>query len=100
VGNQIDLLQGTLDLLILKAVSLGQLHGFGILLRIQQISGRQLEIEQGLLYTAFIGSSIRAGSPANGANPTTTARRSFTSSPQRDGVNFDPKPKNGIAWHR
>jgi PadR family transcriptional regulator len=53
VGNQIDLLQGTLDLLILKAVSLGPLHGYGVLLRIQQISGKQLEIQQGSLYPAL-----------------------------------------------
>lgn len=48
-----DLLQGTLDLLILKAVSLGPLHGYGVLLRIQQISGEQLEIQQGSLYPAL-----------------------------------------------
>ena len=53
MGNQIDLLQGTLDLLILKAISLGPLHGYGILLRIQQISGQQLEIQQGSLYPAL-----------------------------------------------
>jgi PadR family transcriptional regulator PadR len=53
VGNQIDLLQGTLDMLILKAVSLGPLHGYGVLLRIQQISGEQLEIQQGSLYPAL-----------------------------------------------
>jgi len=46
-------LQGTLDLLILKAISLGPLHGYGILLRIQQISGQQLEIQQGSLYPAL-----------------------------------------------
>ena len=51
-AKQIDLLQGTLDLLILKAVSLGRLHGYGILLRIQQISGDQLIIQQGSLYPA------------------------------------------------
>ena len=51
--QQIDLLQGTLDLLILKAVSLGPLHGYGVLLRIQQISGEQLEIRQGSLYPAL-----------------------------------------------
>jgi PadR family transcriptional regulator, regulatory protein PadR len=51
--NQIDLLQGTLDLLILKALSLGPLHGYGVLLRIQQISGKQLEIQQGSLYPAL-----------------------------------------------
>ena len=48
-----DLLQGTLDLLILKAVSLGPLHGYGILLRIQQISKSRLEIQQGSLYPAL-----------------------------------------------
>ena len=51
--KQLDLLQGTLDMLILKAVSLGPLHGYGILLRIQQISKDQLEIQQGSLYPAL-----------------------------------------------
>ena len=51
--NDVDLLQGTLDLLILKALSLGPLHGYGVLLRIQQISGKQLEIQQGSLYPAL-----------------------------------------------
>jgi PadR family transcriptional regulator PadR len=51
--KQIDLLQGTLDMLILKAVSLGPLHGYGILLRIQQISKDRLEIQQGSLYPAL-----------------------------------------------
>src|SRR3989442_5622092 len=48
-----ELLPGTLDLLILKAVSLGPLHGYGALLRIGQISGRALTIEQGALYPAL-----------------------------------------------
>ena len=48
-----ELLQGTLDLLILKAVSLGPLHGYGVLLRIQQISGNKLQIQQGSLYPAL-----------------------------------------------
>ena len=47
------LLPGTLDLLILKAVSLGSLHGYGVLLRIQQITGGALSIEQGALYPAL-----------------------------------------------
>jgi PadR family transcriptional regulator PadR len=50
---QMDLLQGTLDMLILKAVSLGPLHGYGVLLRIQQISGQELLIQQGSLYPAL-----------------------------------------------
>lgn len=53
MSKQLDLVQGTLDLLILKAVSLGPLHGYGVLLRIQQISGKQLEILQGSLYPAL-----------------------------------------------
>jgi PadR family transcriptional regulator PadR len=53
VTKRLDLLQGTLDMLILKAVSLGPLHGYGVLLRIQQISGEQLEIQQGSLYPAL-----------------------------------------------
>ena len=51
--KQHDILQGTLDLLILKAVSLGPLHGYGVLLRIQQISGEELVILQGSLYPAL-----------------------------------------------
>jgi PadR family transcriptional regulator, regulatory protein PadR len=49
----VDLLQGTLDMLVLKAVSLGPLHGYGVLLRIQQISQKRLEIQQGSLYPAL-----------------------------------------------
>jgi PadR family transcriptional regulator, regulatory protein PadR len=48
-----DLLPGTLDMLILKAVSLTPLHGYGVLLRIRQISGGALDIPQGSLYPAL-----------------------------------------------
>jgi PadR family transcriptional regulator PadR len=48
-----ELLPGTLDLLILKAVSLGPQHGYGVLLRIEQITDRALSIEQGALYPAL-----------------------------------------------
>ena len=50
LNDQAQLLPGTLDLLILRAVSLGPLHGYGILLRIGQISAHALLIEQGALY--------------------------------------------------
>jgi PadR family transcriptional regulator PadR len=53
VSKAADLLQGTLDMLILKAVSLGLTHGYGILLRIQESSGQALEIQQGSLYPAL-----------------------------------------------
>lgn len=53
MASTTELLQGTLDLLILKAISLGPLHGYGILLRIQQISRDTLQIQQGSLYPAL-----------------------------------------------
>jgi PadR family transcriptional regulator, regulatory protein PadR len=52
MGKQ-DVLQGTLDLLVLKAVSLEPVHGYGILLRIQQLSSGKLQILQGSLYPAL-----------------------------------------------
>ena len=53
MAQTVDILQGTLDMLILKAVSLGPLHGYGILLRIQQISNDALQIPQGSIYPAL-----------------------------------------------
>ncbi len=53
MGKNADLLPGTLDMLILKAVSLKPLHGYGVLLRINQISGNALDITQGSLYPAL-----------------------------------------------
>jgi transcriptional regulator len=53
MGKNPELLPGTLDMLILKAVSLKPLHGYGILLRIQQISGEALSVPQGSLYPAL-----------------------------------------------
>ena len=61
MGDQAQLLPGTLDLLILKAVSLGPLHGYGVLLRIGQISGSALLIEQGALYPGVVS----AGAPGS-----------------------------------
>jgi PadR family transcriptional regulator, regulatory protein PadR len=48
-----DLLQGTLDMLILKSLSLGPLHGYGVIQRIRQLSGEMLNVEQGSLYPAL-----------------------------------------------
>jgi len=53
VGKTADLLPGTLDMLILKAVSLKPLHGYGVLLRLRQISRDALDIPQGSLYPAL-----------------------------------------------
>jgi transcriptional regulator len=51
--HKADLLQGTLDMLILKTLSLGALHGYGIIQRIHQMSGEMLAVEQGSLYPAL-----------------------------------------------
>src|SRR4051794_8584119 len=53
LGEVAELITGTLDLLVLKAVSLAPVHGYGILLRIGQISGGALTVEQGALYPAL-----------------------------------------------
>ena len=53
MATQADLLPGTLDVLILKAVSLGKLHGYGVLLRLEQISAGALQVQQGALYPAL-----------------------------------------------
>ena len=55
MAKRVEPPQGTLELLILKSISLGPLHGYGILLRIQQISGERLELLQGSFYTAVYG---------------------------------------------
>jgi len=51
--NDAELLQGTLDLLILKTVALGPIHGYGISLRIQQVTEEVLRVRQGSLYPAL-----------------------------------------------
>ena len=53
MAESAELLPGTLDLLILKSVSLGELHGYAVLLRIEQITGGALQIQQGALYPAL-----------------------------------------------
>ncbi len=53
MGRDVDVLQGTMTLLILKAISLGPLHGYAVLLRIEQMSGDRMEIQQGTLYPAL-----------------------------------------------
>ena len=53
MNDEIDLLQGTLDMLILKSLDLGEMHGFGISTRIQQLSSDALQVQQGSLYPAL-----------------------------------------------
>ena len=64
-----DLLQGTLDMLILKIVALGPVHGYGISLRIRQISKEVLQVQQGSLYPALHRLEKRGWLERNGASP-------------------------------
>ena len=73
-----ELLPGTLDMLILKAVSLKPLHGYGVLLRIKQISGNALDIPQGSLYPALYRLEHQGLSPPSGAPATTIEKPSST----------------------
>jgi transcriptional regulator len=85
-AQKADLLQGTLDMLILKAVSLGPLHGYGIIQRIRQMSGEMLEVEQGSLYPALYRIEQRGWVSAQwGVNETGRRAKFYTLS--KDGRN-------------
>ncbi len=73
------LLQGTLDMLILKSLSLGPLHGYGIGQRIMQVSEDVLRVEEGSLYPALYRVERQDGSPPNGAYQRTISAPSSTS---------------------
>ena len=73
-----DLLQGTLDLLILKTIAREPLHGWAIAKRIQQLSDEVLAVQQGSLYPALHGSKRKAGSARSGRTPISGAAPSST----------------------
>ena len=87
MAPRVDLLPGTLDMLVLKAVSLGPLHGYGVLLRLEQMTGGALLVEQGALYPALVrleqqglldtewGVSRRDSSSAHSTNTRTKSAR-------------------------
>jgi len=97
LSKPLDLLQGTLDLLILKAISLGPLHGYGILLRIQQVSKDRLEIQQGSLYPALYRLERQAWIASTWVNRKTIAKRNITALPPRASASSSWKPKNGTS---
>ena len=78
MSDRADLLRGTLDVLILKAVSLGPLHGYGVLLRIEQITQGALIVEQGALYPALYRLEHQGLLNSEWAPPTTTGGPSCT----------------------
>ena len=92
-----DLLQGTLDLLILKAVSLGPLHGYGVLLRIQQISGEELVIQQGSLYPALYRLEHQGAIASEWGEGEDTRRAKFYS---LTGLGRDRLESETAKWNR
>ena len=95
-----ELLPGTLDLLILKAVSLGRLHGYGVLLRIEQISRGAILVQQGALYPALYRLEQRGLLETEWGTSTTIDARSSTGSPPPDESSFAKKRSAGIASSR
>ena len=98
MGEEATLLPGTLDLLILKAVSLAPEHGYGVLLRIEQITGGALLVEQARSTPRSRGSSTRVCSKPSGALPTTIVARSSIGSPRPAVAGSRPTASDGAAW--
>ena len=94
--HKADLLQGTLDMLILKALSLGPLHGYGIIQRIVQMSGEMLTVEQGSLYPALYRIEQKGWVSAKW-DVHDTGRRGFVSVDEqvRDRRRGDVRPQRG-----
>ena len=95
-----DLLQGTLDLLILKTIVREPLHGWGIAKRIQLLSGDVLSVGQGSLYPALHRLEQQGGSPLTGAIPTSVAAPSSTRSLGKARSSSSANWTAGIACHR
>ena len=94
-----DILQGTLDLMVLKTLdAMGPMHGYGIARRIEQLSEDALQVNQGTIYLCLDPPGAeRAGSRPSGARRRTTARRSSTRSRRPAGSSSPPKPRTGSA---
>jgi len=76
-NTKADLLQGTLDMLILKALALGPLHGYGIIQRIRRMSDEMLHVEQGALYPALYRIEIKGWVKGKWADNETGRRAKF-----------------------
>jgi PadR family transcriptional regulator PadR len=97
VGKPSDLVQGTLDLLILKTVSLERKHGWAIAKRIQQISGEVLQVQQGSLYPALHRLEQRGWIKAKWAETETGRQAKFYS---LTAAGRDQLEKEAATWSR
>lgn len=92
-----DLVQGTLDLLLLKILTLEPLNGFAISIRLKQVSGDVLKVSDGSLYPRFTSWSKKAGSKPSGGRARITAEQSFIRSRGWAAVSLGVKRTTGIA---
>jgi hypothetical protein len=93
-----DLLQGTLDLLILKALNLGPLHGYGAIQRLRQLSDELLAVEQGSLYSAvYLTRAARLQSVPSGGRQRPAAGQSSTRLLKQGVNNSMPRKRVGIG---
>ena len=91
--SKVELLQGTLDLIVLRALStMGPQHAYGLAARLEQVADHPLNLNQGTLYPALVDWSRKAGSRAPGRRRKTTARRSTTRSRARVPVRSKVRP--------
>jgi len=97
MSEEAELLPGTLDLLILKAVSLGPLHGYAVLSRIEQISGKRLFIEQGALYPALFRLVRQGLLKTEWGKSENTDGQNFTTLRRRAGNGCGKKRTGGSA---
>ena len=95
-----QILPGTLDLLVLRAVSLGPLHGYGILLRIGQISGHALLIEQGALYPGLFRLVRQGLLKASWGTSENNRRAKFYELTAAGRKRLREEPPTGIGWRR
>jgi hypothetical protein len=99
-STHVEILQGTLDMLILKAVSLGPLHGYGVLFRLQQISKEAFQIPQGSLYPALYRLEHGGFIKSEGERARITAAPSTTNSPPRGVSGCEKKPHTGAVCRK
>ena len=98
--ESVELLQGTLDLLVLKTLSWGPTHGYGIARWIQDTTGDVLQIEEGSLYPALHRLEKRGWIAAEWGSRKTTAERSIIASRRAGGSSFAPSRRHGPCLRR
>ena len=99
--TQTNLLQGTLDLLILKSLALGEMHGLGISRRIEQVTHGTFQVKPGIAtFLLFIAWRKRAGLALSGVIRKITAGPSSTGSPRQENASWERKRSNGrrLPW--